>query len=130
MKDWESTPTDLDNFEKWTVRRYWETRNRYMLSARHELGYQLTEYCDKGRWDGGSEVENRAYEQLQDFYVSQGVTGIKITRNRLREGVALFEVTQEGTPRCSMLLVHARKHIADARHNKDHYAYHYGGLTL
>lgn len=125
MNDWESKPDDYNNFENWQVSRYWNTRNRYMLTARHEFGYQLKEYCDKGRWEGGSEFENRVYEKIQDFYIMNRSLGIKITRNNLLPRVKLFEVNKDNDPIYGVLVI-GEKILQSKKHKiKDGYRYRF-----
>jgi hypothetical protein len=125
MNDWESKPDDYNNFEKWQITRYWNTRNRYMLTARHEFGYQLKEYCDKGKWEGGTEKENRIYEQLQDYYIQNRSEGIKITRNNLMPRVKLFEVNQDNVPILGVLVVDGRVLHSEKHTIKDGYRYRF-----
>lgn len=125
MKDWESKQDDYENFERWQVSRYWETRNRYMLTARHELGYQLKEYCDRGRWEGGTERENLTYERLQDYYIRNRSEGIKITKNALVPGVKLFEVIKDKQPIYGVLVVGEKILHSNAHTIKDGYRYRF-----
>ena len=125
MKDWTSRPIDYANYERWQVSRYWQTRNRYMLTARHELGYQLKEYCDRGRWEGGNELENRTYERLQDFYIMNRSEGIKITRNALLPTVKLFEVLQDKKPIYGVLVIEETILHSELHKIKDGYRYRF-----
>lgn len=135
MRDWESTFVDYENFEKWTVSRYWQTRNRYMLTARHELGFQLKEYCDKGVWHGAPENINRFYEDLQCEMILGGKSGIKITKNLLLPDVYLFEVNTQYTkdyknywhPDQACLMVKDKIFHAESKDIKDGYRYNFKG---
>ena len=121
MIDWESTQEDYDNFENWAVTRYVETRNRYMVTARHELGYQLKEYCNRGVWQGASAEDNRLFEELQYFYRNE--LGIAIKRTLLLPNVRLFEVTQDRAPKCAVISINGKIKIADKKDIKDGYRY-------
>jgi hypothetical protein len=121
MIDWESTEQDYDNFENWCVTRYVETRNRYMVTARHELGYQLKEYCNRGVWQGASEHDNRLFEELQYFYRNE--LGIAVKRTLLLPNVRLFEITQDRNPKCAVISINGKIKVADKKDIKDGYRY-------
>jgi len=140
MIDWESRPTDYENFHKWRVSRYVETRTRYMVTARHSLGYQMQEYCNKGQWFGGTEFVNRLYEDIQCELVLNKTHNLKLTKNQLLAGVYMFEITEyvetgfcENTytntgfwrPVKSVLCVKDRVFTSDAKDIKDGYRYNY-----
>ena len=135
MKDWDSAPTDWSNYEHWTIRRYWDTRTRYMLTARHESGYQLKEYLDIGVWDGATQRENLIFEHLQDYWVQSGESSIRIRRTRLQQDLCVYEVSQKtyneytdkytDVARSAVLIIGSKVLTADAKHNKQNYTFHF-----
>lgn len=141
MRDWESKVNDYENMHSWQVSRYWDTRNRYLLNARHELGYQFKEYCDKGKWKGAPEHVNRLYENLQCELALSQISDLKVSRNFLKDDIYMFEINQwqpgdfcEKTykelgvwkPIKSILCIKDRVLCSDAKQLKDGYRYKYG----
>lgn len=121
--NWDSKQEDYRNFERWTVSRWWNTRNRYMLTATHEFGYQLKEYADRGRWQGGTAQHNRVFDSIQTTFALAHIPGIAVKRNTLVPGVVLFEVYEYSTPVVAYLIVEDKILAAENTPIKDGYRY-------
>jgi hypothetical protein len=92
-----ATPTpSMLNHERWQITRYNNNPRRYFVTAREELGTQFKQYVDRSYWQGGSEQNNRMFEELQYFY--RNTLGLKITRTTVNSNCQLFEVTQQHKP--------------------------------
>lgn len=78
------------NCETWRVTRYENNPSRYFITAKEELGTQLKQYKDIGYWQGGTEFENRVYEEIRYAYRKQ--EGIKTVRTRVFNNLVLYEI--------------------------------------
>lgn len=110
------------NYERWQVTRYNNNLHRYFVTAREEFGAQFKEYADTGYWQGGTEKENRMFEELQYFYRKK--TGIKVIRTAVTATCKLFEIREYGTPlQMVMMLDNSVVYTSDAYSIKDGYRY-------
>jgi hypothetical protein len=129
---WEDPPEaqDIQNFEHWSVTRYYNNPRRYFITARHELGYAYKEYSTQGFWQGGTGWENKVYDEIQ--YAYRSTQGIRIVRTRVQDSVALFEVQFSDEvygrqPLSMYAVINNRVLSADAKKLKDGARYNLKG---
>tara|TARA_R110000796_G_C14517122_1_gene430512 strand:- start:47 stop:481 length:435 start_codon:yes stop_codon:yes gene_type:complete len=93
----------FDNYERWQVTRYNNNLRRYFVTARQELGTQFKHYVDLGNWQGGRELENKMFEELQYHYRNK--SALRVTRSMVNDNCKLFEVTEYGKPLLMVMIL-------------------------
>lgn len=117
---WQEPPTNpsLGNYERWTVTRYYNNSKRYFITAREEFGTQFKLYSDIGYWRGGSELENRAWEELR--YEYRNLNAGKVSRTRVTANMSVFEVTEYSKPLLLLAVIDHHKILcSDAKNIKE-----------
>lgn len=117
-----TTATEFNNYERWQVTRYNNNLRRYFVTAREELGTQFKQYVDLGNWQGGRELENRMFEELQYHYRNR--TAVRVTRSMANDNCKLFEVTEYGKPLRMVMILNGDTIYSSKPHTlKDGYRY-------
>jgi hypothetical protein len=112
----------FENYERWQITRYDNNLNRWFITARHELGTQFKLYCDRGQWQGGRELENRMFEELQ--YKYRNHQGVRVVRNTGNENLKFWEVTAYGNPLMCVMILNGETFYYSKPHKlKDGYRY-------
>lgn len=116
-------PTEVfHNYERWQVTRYNNNLRRYFVTARQELGTQFKHYVDLGNWQGGRELENRMFEELQYHYRNR--LALRVTRSMVNDNCKLFEVTEYGKPLRMVMILNGDTIYSSKPHTlKDGYRY-------
>jgi hypothetical protein len=110
------------NYERWSVTRYNNNLRRYFVTARQELGTQFKHYVDLGNWQGGRELENRLFEELQYHYRNR--SALRVTRSMVNDNCKLFEVTEYGKPLRMVMILNGDTIYSSKPHTlKDGYRY-------
>jgi hypothetical protein len=110
------------NYERWQVTRYDNNPGQYFVTARSELGFNFKQYVQRGKHQGGREIENRLFEELQYHYRKH--TGVRITRSTLGANCQLYEVSQDYKPLRMIALVNGEQFLeSKPRALKDGYRY-------
>lgn len=97
------------NYERWQVTRYDNNPGQYFVTARSELGFNFKQYVPRGRHQGGREIENRLFEELQYHYRNHN--GARITRSTLGANCQLYEVSQDYKPLRMIALVNGEQFL-------------------
>lgn len=110
------------NYERWQVTRYNNNPKQYFVTARAELGANFKQYVQRGKHQGGREIENRMFEELQYHYRNH--TGVRITRSCLGANLQLYEVSQDYKPLRMIAIVNGTQILESKPHTiKDAYRY-------
>lgn len=104
-----STTEKFINYERWQVTRYDNNPSQYFVTARAELGFNFKQYVARGKHQGGRELENRMFEELQ--YLYRNLQGARITRSTLGANCQLYEVTQDYKPLRMIALVNGEQFL-------------------
>jgi hypothetical protein len=126
-------PTDYENFDNWTVTVYDSSPQRYFVTARHDSGVKIAQYCDRGGyWKYGTERQNRVWENMQAELVESHTTTQRLIRSQFRDDVRILEITnQELSPaghtveKCQYCVMITPRHLlwANAKRLSDGYKY-------
>ena len=111
-KDIVNTP--YENYERWQVTRYDNNPGQYFVTARSELGFNFKQYVPRGRHQGGREIENRLFDELQCEYRNH--THPQIVRSTLGANCQLYEIVIDYTPLLMYALVNGQQLLESKPH--------------